>query len=257
MDLGLKNAVALISGSSRGLGVFIAEAFLEEGAKVCLTARNPETLSATEHRLRDKFGTDAVSSLCADLETEEGCSTVKSFLENKFEKLDALIANVGNGKGKLGLSPDRKDWIDSLSLNLVSPALLVSSCYSLLAASKGSIVVISSIAGKETIPAPVPYSASKQALSALTKNYSRLMAKDGIRINMVCPGNILLSGGVWERKLEQNKQSVESYIASEVPLKRFATGREIADAVIFLSSYRAAFITGSSLVIDGGQTRSF
>jgi 3-oxoacyl-[acyl-carrier protein] reductase len=103
----------------------------------------------------------------------------------------------------------------------------------------------------------VGYSAAKAALLSAMKSLSRLVGPQGIRVNAVAPGNVLFPGGSWERKLLERREFFEQYISTEVPLQRFGQPQEIAEAVLFLTSDRASFITGACLVVDGGQTRSF
>ena len=87
--------------------------------------------------------------------------------------------------------------------------------------------------------------------------FARLLASEGIRVNTVAPGNILFPGGVWDHKLKENPKQVAAYINAEVPMKRMGAPEEVTDAVLFLSSERTAFITGTCLIIDGGQARSW
>jgi 3-oxoacyl-[acyl-carrier protein] reductase len=123
-------------------------------------------------------------------------------------------------------------------------------------ARRGSIVFISSIAGLESLGAPLPYGAAKAALEHYSKDLSRRVGMHGVRVNTVAPGNVLFPGGTWQQKLDADSAKVTSMIAAEVPLSRFGTPREIGAAVAFLASDRAAFITGACLVADGGQTRA-
>ena len=118
-------------------------------------------------------------------------------------------------------------------------------------------MLMASIAGVEALETPLPYAAAKAAVIALAKGLARDLASQAIRVNAIAPGNILAPGGPWEQRLQRDRAAVEAYIAREVPLRRFGTPEEIADAVAFLVSERASFITGTCLVADGGQTRSF
>jgi 3-oxoacyl-[acyl-carrier protein] reductase len=115
---------------------------------------------------------------------------------------------------------------------------------------------VASIAGLESMPAPLPYSAAKAALVNYGKNLSRLLASRGVRVNSVAPGNVLFPGGSWERHLADRREEVLRYLQAEVPMQRFGRPEEIADLVVYLSSDRASFITGACVVADGGQTRS-
>jgi 3-oxoacyl-[acyl-carrier protein] reductase len=119
-----------------------------------------------------------------------------------------------------------------------------------------AIVCVSSICGLAALGAPVTYSAAKAALNATVRGLARPLAQKGIRINAVAPGNILFEGGTWARKLAENKAGVEDMLAREVPLRRLGKPDEIADVVGFLASPRAAFITGTVIVADGGQLRA-
>ena len=117
----------------------------------------------------------------------------------------------------------------------------------------GSIIAISSIAGLETLNAPIEYSVSKKTLSSYCKNLSKKITS-GLRINVVSPGNILMKGNNWDKKLKTNRKQVLNYIEDNVPLKRFGSPDDIANVVLFLSSKKSKFINGSNIIVDGGQT---
>jgi 3-oxoacyl-[acyl-carrier protein] reductase len=121
---------------------------------------------------------------------------------------------------------------------------------------QGSIVLVASIVGLESTRAPLPYSAAKAALINYGKNLAWEVGPLNVRVNCVAPGNILFPGGSWERHLAERRDDVLREVDSEVPLQRFGRVEEVADLIVFLSSDRAAFITGSCVVADGGQTRS-
>ena len=115
--------------------------------------------------------------------------------------------------------------------------------------------MVASIAGLESSSAPLPYSAAKAALLNYGKNLARQLGPFNVRVNSVAPGNILFPGGSWERHLAERRDEVLKLIEAEVPLRRFGRPDEIADLIVYLSSERAAFITGSCIIADGGQTR--
>jgi len=125
----------------------------------------------------------------------------------------------------------------------------------MLKKSQGVLLFISSIAGIEAFGAPTDYSTAKSAIIALAKNMARKLAPT-VRVNVVAPGNVYFKGGSWDDKIKKNKKLVDNMIKATVPMKRFATPEEIADAAIFLCSGAASFITGETLVVDGGQTVS-
>lgn len=257
MDLGLDEKVAFIAGSSRGIGLSIARAFLREGANVIITGRDQLALNEGAEALIAQFGAERVLVLQGDL-TDSG--QIQEALDRSidiFGGLDAVVANVGSGTARSGWQLDQQDWESALRVNLLGSMNLASAALAhLMERRGGSLTYTSSIAGYEAINAPVAYSAAKAALLSGMKNLSRLAGSSGVRINAVAPGNIIFPGGSWERKLSERPEFFERYIQAEVPLQRFGRPDEIADAVVFLASERASFITGACLVVDGGQTRS-
>lgn len=257
MDLQLEGTVAFVAGSSRGIGLAIAEGFLGEGAKVTITGRDRKTLDAAADKLSGQCGEDRVLAVCGDLRVELDIQAALDRTTETFGGIDAIIANVGTGKSKMGWDVSRDDWREMIDANLMSGVLLASaSVPRLKERGGGSITFISSVAGNEVIPAPMPYAAAKAAQQMAAKHLAHQLGPVGIRVNTVSPGNVLFPGGTWDRKLNEDKEGVERTIAETVPLGRFGAPAEIADAVLFLSSARAAFITGEVLVVDGGQTRS-
>lgn len=121
----------------------------------------------------------------------------------------------------------------------------------------GTIVCVSSICGMEVIPgAPVTYSVAKSALNSYVKGSSRPLAKRNIRINAVAPGNVLFPGSTWEEKLQADSEAVQSMLDAQVSQGRLGTAEDIANAVVYLVSDKASFVTGTILTVDGGQLRS-
>lgn len=257
MDLQLEGTVAFVAGSSRGIGLAIAEGFLGEGAMVTITGRDRKTLDAAADKLSGQCGEDRVLAVCGDLRVEQDIQAALDRTTETFGGIDAVVANVGTGRSKMGWDIPQRDWREMIDANLMSGVLLAGAGASRLKErGGGSITFISSIAGSEIIPAPMPYAAAKAAQQMAAKYLAHQLGPAGIRVNTVSPGNVLFPGGIWDRKLKEDKEGVERTIAETVPLNRFGAPSEIADAVLFLSSARAAFITGEVLVVDGGQTRS-
>jgi 3-oxoacyl-[acyl-carrier protein] reductase len=258
MDLSLRDKVAFIAGSSRGIGLAVARGFLREGAKVAISGRKTGSLGQARDLLAAEAGRDRVMAIPGDMTRERDLDQALSLVETTLGGLDAVVANVGSGTARSGWDLSLDDWQAALDLNLLGSVALARKAMSrLIARGGGSITFVSSIAGVEAINAPLGYSAAKAAVLSAMKSLSRLAGPQGVRVNAVAPGNVLFPGGSWERKLMERRDFFEEYIRTEVPLQRFARPEEIADAVLFLASERASFITGACLVVDGGQTRSF
>lgn len=256
MDLELNGRIVFVAGSTRGIGLGIAEGFLHEGARVAISGRDTARLNETVARLSQEFGADHVLGIAGNL---SDAITVRDALEKivkTWSRLDVLVANVGAGGGTIGWDVAPEEWQRAFDVNLWTTVRLAQAMVPLLKTSRGNIVFISSITGVESTGAQLPYSAAKAALNSLSKNLARELGRDGVRVNAVAPGNILFPGGTWEQKLQADPAKVEKILTDHVPLRRFGTPDEIADAVTFLASPRASFITGALLVADGGQTRS-
>jgi 3-oxoacyl-[acyl-carrier protein] reductase len=259
MDLGLSDKVALVSGSTRGIGLAIAEALLAEGARVIITGRDAARVRDASVMLAGKSGHDRVAGFEVDFTGgDEAVASALRKAHETFGALDIVIANVGGGRGLPSADADVREWERMIGLNLISAAVTARHAAALFPGGGGSITLVASIAGMEALPAPAPYIASKAAVIALGKALARELASRRIRVNVVSPGNILHPGGSWEERMRRDPDGTGRYIEAEVPLRRFGTTAEIAAAVVFLSSDRVAgFITGSNVVVDGGQTRGF
>ena len=255
MDLGLKNKVVLITGSSRGIGRAIGLEFAREGARVVITGRKEEDVAKTVSEIEelDGQGYGFVGDISNEAEIKECIEKVV----DQWQGVDILVANLGSGKGKRGWDIEGAEWNRLLEVNLMSGVKAVRLAVPhIVKSTNGSIVFIASIAGLETLGAPPAYEAAKSAVISYSKHLARILGERNVRVNTVAPGNIMISGGTWDEKMKADRKSVESLIESEVPLKRFGFAEEVANAVLFFSSSKAAFVTGACLVVDGGQTRT-
>jgi 3-oxoacyl-[acyl-carrier protein] reductase len=258
LELRLVDKTAFIAGSSRGIGLAIARAFVGEGARVTITGRDADSLEQAAAALSQQAGVRQVLAVRGNMTEPPDIRRALEATLSTFGGLDAVVANVGSGTARGGWDLALDDWHSGLKLNLLgSMALAQASLPHLITRDLASLTFISSIAGYEAINAPMVYSAAKAALQSAMKSLARLVGPNGVRVNAVAPGNVLFPGGTWEQKLVERREFFEQYIRSEVPLQRFGRPEEIADAVLFLASERASFITGACLVVDGGQTRSW
>lgn len=245
----------MVTGSSRGIGNSIAKSLLEEGARVLLVARNEDLLAKVSESFVKKYGKKKVANFSYDLTKEANHKALKRQILEKFQTIDGVIANIGDGKSLPTPITSQKHWDSIWSKNFDTALYTTRSFLPLLKESKGVMIYVSSICGVEAFGAPVDYSVAKSALLALSKNLSRKVAPD-VRVNVVAPGNVLFKGSTWEEKIEKNPVLVKEMLDSTVPMKRFAVPQEIADVVVFLASERASFITGAVVKVDGGQTHS-
>lgn len=257
MDLELQGKCVFVAGSSRGIGRVIARAYLQEGAWVAISGRDGTALAATEQALRAEFPEASILAVPGDLTDEKHCREAITAMARQWRAPDVLVVNFGSGSGRPGWNYDEKDWANLYDVNLFGPVRLVSAALPGMVERKGgAVVLVSSITGVESTVAPLAYSGAKAALLNYSKNLARQVAAAGVRVNAVAPGNVFFPGGSWEKHIAADAALVEAHLRAEVPMNRFGTPEEIADAVLFLSSSRASFITGACLVADGGQTRS-
>jgi 3-oxoacyl-[acyl-carrier protein] reductase len=253
MDLGLKNKRVLVTGSSRGIGEAIAQGFLKEGAKVCITSRGAKQLLETEEKLVKEFGRGQVFSSLCDCTDTVILDKLKNTILNEWGGLDIIVTNVGDGRSVDDVIPSEDQWEKIWKINFDATLHSARTFLPLIEESKGCLLFISSIAGMESIGAPIDYSTAKTAIIAFAKNLSKKISSE-VRVNVLSPGNIHFLGGSWDQKVKQDSKSVSNLIKSNVPMKRFGTPNEVSDAAVFLCSKRASFISGSVLVVDGGQT---
>jgi len=251
MDLDLAGKRVVVTGSSHGIGLSIVNAFHAEGCHVISNGRNESKLSSS---IADKEGCFGVmGDVTCPLQAHKLISQSVEILGG----IDIVVCNVGSGASVPPGTEVFSDWQKSLSINLLSATNVVEAAIPWLKKTKGVVVCISSICGVEVIPrAPITYSVAKAALNAYVRGISIPLAKDGIRINGVAPGNILFEGSVWDRKIKQDVLVVEKMLSESVPLNRLGSPADVANLVLWLSSPMSSFVTGSINITDGGQTHT-
>ena len=257
MDLQLDGKVAVVTGSSRGLGLACAKALAEEGARVCICARGAERLAEATDELRSVVGSDqAVVGVVADLSTVVGIETVVDSTVAAFGGLDILVNSVGKAGGGGLIDTSEADWQAALDHTL-HPAIRASrlALPHLRRRGGGVIIMIASIWGRES-GGRMTYNAVKAAQISLAKSLAAELAADNVRVNSVAPGSISFPGGSWAKRQAEDPQGMAEFIDRELPFGRFGRAEEVGEVVAFLASPRASWISGACLTIDGGQSRS-
>ena len=238
------NKKILISGSSKGIGFAIAKKLLEEGNQVVIHSRNKKKIIS----IKKKY--DFTGAVFGDLSKNNQAKSVISQTIKILGGLDVLICNAGQSKSSKPNKEHYEEWVKMFNQNFFTTSNLVENAKKYLKVSRGEI---SSAAGSKVLRgAPITYSTAKAALNFYLKSLSTYLGKEGVRINIIAPGNILFKGSTWEKKIKKNKNFVKKIIEDTVPLKRFGSRDDIAELVNYLISSKASYLNGSIISIDGG-----
>ena len=257
MDLQLKDKVAIVTGSSRGLGLASAKSLAAEGCLVCVCARSADRLAEAATEVAVAAGAaDRVLAVTADLSTMAGVESVVGQTVERFGGLDILVNNIGLGRGAGLLDTPDEAWQEAFDQTLY-PAVRASKLAvpHMRARGGGVILLVTSIYGREAGGRMV-YNAVKSAENALAKAMAQQLAKDNIRVNAIAPGSIAFPGGSWWKRQQDDPEWIAGFISRELPFGRFGRAEEIGDVVAFVCSARASWISGACVNVDGCQSRS-
>ncbi|BDX32660.1 3-ketoacyl-ACP reductase [Mycobacterium antarcticum] len=244
MELGLTGKRFLVTGGTRGIGRAIVEGLLAEGADVAFCARSPEAVAEAQAELSGDgsiaFGT------AVDVADQPALADWVATSAESLGSIDGVVANV---------SALSDDWRSSIDVDLMGTIGLVDAALPhLLATGAGSIVTISSVSGREIDVFAGAYGTMKAAVIHYTQGLAYQLAGRGVRANTVSPGNTYFPGGVWP-SIEENDPELFATALGLNPTGRMATPQEVANAVVFVSSSAASFISGTNLLVDGALTR--
>ena len=257
MDLGLNDRVAIVTGSSKGLGFFSSRALISEGCRVVICARTPDRVQEARRHLAEIAGDDRVLAVVADVSRESGIQELIDRTVATFGGIDILVNNVGLARGGGLLDTTDELWREAVDFTLM-PAVRASrlAVPHMQRRGGGSIVMIASIYGREA-GGRMTYNAVKAAEISLAKSMAQQLAPMNIRVNSVSPGSILFEGGSWWKRQQDDPAAIAEFVKRELPFGRFGRPEEVGDVVAYLASSRASWISGTSVVVDGCQSRAF
>ena len=257
MDTGLKNRVAIVAASSQGIGRATAEAFAAEGCRLAMCARNQEALQTAAEKIQKQSNAEV---LAEPLDVTDA-SAVHRFVEtvvNRFGGVDICVTNAGGPPAKGFLAASLDDWRNAVELNFLSTVYFAREVIPhMQRKSWGRIITITSITTKQPVADLVLSNAVRAAVVGLVKSLANEFGKDGILVNNVGPGYTAtdrLKDLAKSRSVAMGKSEDEIFQgwAVEAPLKRLGEPREVAEAIVWLASERASYITGQTILVDGG-----
>ncbi len=243
--------VVFVSGSSKGLGYYIAKKFLENGDRVIINGTNKYELQKSYNRLIKIHKKSNILAISGDVKEETFLKKAKQLIKKKFKALNIIVSNAG----RLRLNGKLLNNKEMLKYNYKT-ALNFSNFFKkdIISSKNGSIIFISSIAAITKTTAPKGYVEAKSRINKLGKKLALELSKKNVNVNVISPGNILIKNGNWDDKIKKNKKEVMNYIKKNVPMKRFASPEEVSNLCLFLSEKESKFITGQIISIDGGQS---
>ncbi len=246
----LQGRVALVTGSSRGIGAAIARRFAAAGAAVVVHGRDPEAVATVQEQIATESGT--VISVLADLTDFKQIEAMRATIEHEVGPVELLIANAGGNPISPGSVEDitAEGWQRSIDANLTTTFLTVKAFLpGMKERRRGTVITMSSAAARRpTVGSPTAYAAAKAGIELLTKQIALQAGPFGIRVNCIAPETILT-----DRNRQQIPLPVQDQLRQAHPIQRLGTPEDVAETTLFLASERSSWITGITLDIAGGS----
>jgi len=258
MDMGLKNRVALVAASSQGLGLATAEAFAAEGCRVAMCSRNPQTLQAAAEKIRKQYNAEVFADTF-DVANASAVARFVAAVAAKFGSVDICVTNAGGPPAKGFLAVTLDEWQRAIELNFLSSVYFAPEVIPHMQRKHwGRIITITSITTKQPVADLVLSNAVRAAVVGLVKSLANEFGKDGILVNNVGPGftatdRLKELAKARSTASGEDEQKILDGWAADAPLKRLGEPREFAETVVWLASERASYVTGQTVLVDGGM----
>ena len=246
MNIDFTGKKVIVCGGSRGIGRAMALGFAAAGAGVSICARGADALEATRVEIAALGHTAHAGS--ADMSDK---TAIEGYIASAAAALGGIDILINNASA-FGSSDDEAGWMSSMAIDLMAIVHATHAALPFLKAGKGSVINTSSIAALRFAARQPPYGAIKAAVIHYTNTQAAMYARDGIRVNGIAPGSIEFPGGVWDRRKTENPPLYNAVLKS-IPFGRLGMPEEIANVAMFLASPLASWVTGQTLVVDGGQ----
>jgi 3-oxoacyl-[acyl-carrier protein] reductase len=257
VDLGLKGRSVIVAASSEGIARAAAEKFVQEGARVAMCSRDESKLHAAAEELRKRYAAEVLTEV-VDVTDGKAVQQFVAEVANEFGTVDICVTNAGGPPAKMFLSTTTEEWRHAVDLNFMS---VVHFAYAVLPWMQkkqwGRLVTITSISVRQPVPDLIYSNAVRAAVVGLVKSLSNEFGKDGITVNNVGPGYTAterLKGLLRKRSADTgiSEDDLVARLGAESALKRLGNAEEIADVIVWLASKRASYVTGQTLLVDGG-----
>lgn len=261
MNLNLKGKTAILLGSSKGIGFGVARELLAEGSRIIISSRSKTNLDSAEKQLRNEFPGCDLHIFQADTSKKEDILSLINFIKKEFEIVHMVLNNTGGPPSGEFLKISEDQWEQSFESLLMSTIRIINGLFPYLAEDGSSIVNILSRSAKVYLPNLVLSNTFRPAIAGLAKTLSIELGKQNVRINNVCPGIIDTERQNELLTMRSAKEGIEpeiimSSLIKEIPLGRIGKAQDLSSLICFLFSQKSSYITGQTIIVDGGNVKS-